>query len=276
MGRVIGGLALAVMGVGAAFFLNAATFLSSLTALLLIDWRQLMNNPKAGRGSVLGQIGESLAFAYRTPTILFLLIGTSFIGVFGQNFTTMVPLVSNYLVHASPAEFGLLNSCLGAGSFISALVLTSRGAPSVHRILIAGCAFGLALVLISLSSSLWLSGLLFVVVGGAAVTYSASVNTSLQMQAPPEMRGRFAAMISLLSGGTSPIGALITGGLASTYGVWASIMANGLMCGVGMILAYAYLRRVRGDTAFDLGTRPSRVPGAAPVLALDGEGDAVA
>ena len=66
------------------------------------------------------------------------------------------------------------------------------------------------------------------------------------------------------------------GGLASTYGVWASIMANGLMCGVGMILAYAYLRRVRGDTAFDLGTRPSRVPGAAPVLALDGEGDAVA
>ena len=114
------------------------------------------------------------------------------------------------------------------------------------------------------------------VVGGAAVTYSASVNTSLQMQAPPEMRGRFAAMISLLIGGTSPIGALITGGLASTYGVWASIMANGLMCGVGMILAYAYLRRVRGDTAFDLGTRPSRVPGAAPVLALDGEGDAVA
>jgi MFS family permease len=146
----------------------------------------------------------------------------------------------------------------------------------VQRILLAGIGFGLALIVISLSSNLLVSGVLFVIVGGAAVTYSASVNTSLQLQAPPDMRGRFASMISLLIGGTSPIGALLTGGIASGLGVWAAIMANGIMCCVGMGLAYAYLRRVRGPgAAFDLGMReasPAPVtPPGAPLLAAEQE-----
>lgn len=260
VGPAIGGIALAAFGVGTAFFLNAATFSGTLIALLLIDGSRLFSSKYTPRGGVFNQVGESLAYAWKRPTILFLLIGTSFIGVFGQNFTTMVPLVSNYLVKAGPAQFGLLNSCLGTGSFLSAIALTSRGIPSVNRILVAGTAFGLALVAISLSSNLWVSCGLFVIVGAAAVTFSASVNTSLQIQSPPEMRGRFAAMINLLIVGSSPIGAMMTGAIAAGAGVWLSIFVNGLLCCLGMGLAYAYLVRVRGaDTRFDLGEQPTQL-----------------
>lgn len=257
LGRIVGpaiaGIAIAAFGVGASFYLNAASFSGILIGLLLIDPTQLHRAEVKPRGGVFGQIGESLAYARRQPSVLFLLISTSFIGLFGQNFTTMVPLIGVYLVNATPAEFGLLNSCLGLGSLLTALVLTAQGGPSVGRVITAGSVFGLALVAISLSSILWLTCLLFLLVGGAYVTHTTSVNTSMQMQAPPEMRGRFAAMTSFLSAGSSPIGQLLTGAIASGVSVWSAIFFNGIMCCVGMVLAYAYLLKSRSaGAAFDL------------------------
>lgn len=263
VGPALGGIAIAAFGVGASFYLNAMSFSGILVALLLIDPTQLQFSEVKPRGGVIGQIGESLSYARKQPSVLFLLISTAFIGLFGQNFTTMVPLIGVYLLNATPTEFGLLNSCLGIGSLMTALVLTSRGAPSVSRVLAAGSIFGLALVAISLSSALWLSCVLFLVVGGAYVTHTTAVNTSMQMQAPPDMRGRFAAMTSFLSAGSSPIGQMLTGAIASGASVWVAIFFNGAMCCVGMVLAYAYLLRSRGAGAiFDLGA-PAAEPQAA-------------
>lgn len=266
VGPAIGGIALASFEVGAAFFLNAATFIAILTALVMIRGSELQTARFASKQTVLSQIGESIGYARKTPTILFLLIAAGFIGMFGQNFTTMVPLVSNFLVHASAAEFGLLNSCLGIGSFLAALSLTRRGVPSTHRILGSGLAFGVLLVAISISSNIWISGVLFACVGGAAVTFSASVSTSLQIQSPPDMRGRFASMMHLLITGSSPIGAVVTGLVAESLGVATSIAANGVLCVIGMALAWTYLRSVRGNDRFDLGLPPA-IPAAIDVAA---------
>lgn len=244
LGRIIGpalaGVVIATLGVAVAYFLNALTFLAMLAALGSLRSADLQPRRLAPKQKLLRQVREGLSYARRTPPILFLLIATAFIGLFGQNFTTMVPLISTYLVHASAAEFGILNSCLGCGSFVAAAILTTRGAPPTRRILLAGMAFGLMLVAISLSSSLLVSGGLFFLVGAAAVTFSASMSTSLQLWAPPEMRGRLVSMINLLI--PSPIGPILTGAAASTLGVAAAVMLNGLLCCIGVVLAFAYYR----------------------------------
>ncbi|AVF06031.1 MFS transporter [Devosia sp. I507] len=239
IGPAIGGVVIAAFGVATAYFLNALTFCAMLAALALLRTSELQPRRLANKQRLLGQVREGLSFARRTPPVLFLLIATAFIGLFGQNFTTMVPLISTYLVHASAAEFGILNSCLGTGSFMAAAIMTTRGAPSSRRILLAGVSFGLVLFSISFSSSLVLSGLLFFMVGAAAVTFSASMNTSLQLWAPPEMRGRLVSMINLLI--PSPIGPILTGAAASTLGVAAAVMLNGLLCCLGVGVAYLYL-----------------------------------
>lgn len=244
LGRIIGpalaGVVIATLGVAVAYFLNALTFIAMLAALATLRTADLQPRRYAAKQNLLLQVREGLSYARRTPPILFLLITTAFIGLFGQNFTTMVPLISTYLVNASAAEFGILNSCLGCGSFAAALVLTTRGAPPTRRILLAGLAFGLMLMAISLSSSLLVSSLLFFFVGAAAVTFSASMNTSLQLWAPPEMRGRLVSMINLLI--PSPIGPMLTGAAASTFGVAMAVMLNGLLCCVGVALAFTYYR----------------------------------
>ena len=240
VGPALGGVVIAALGVPAAYFINALTFLGVVAALLLIRRDELQPMKLAKGGNIFTQVGEGLNFARRSPAIMFLLIGTFFIGLFGQNFTTMVPLISNYLLHAGAAEFGVLNSCLGTGSFLAALFMTTRGAPSSLRILGAGALFGVMLIVISFSSSLLISSALFLIVGGAAVTYTASVNTSLQLLAPPEMRGRLVSMINLLI--PSPIGPMLTGAAASTLGVATAVLFNGLMCVAGVAIAYVYLR----------------------------------
>jgi MFS family permease len=241
IGPALGGVVIAALGVGVAYLINALTFLAALAALSLLRQSEMQPRRLAKKQHLLLQVREGLSYARRTPTILFLLIATAFIGLFGQNFTTMVPLISTYLVHADAAEFGILNSCLGSGSFLAALVMTTRGAPSTRRILLAGFGFGVMLTLISLSGNLLVSSAMFVAVGASAVTFSASVNTLLQLRAPPEMRGRLVSMINLLI--PSPIGPMLTGLAATLLGVGWAVFANGLLCCLGIGLAYAYLLR---------------------------------
>ncbi|MEO8684963.1 MAG: MFS transporter, partial [Devosia sp.] len=250
IGPALGGVVIAALGVGVAYFINALTFMAALLALSLLRSDELQPRSMARRQNLLLQVREGLSYARRTPTILFLLIATASIGLFGQNFTTMVPLISTYLVKANAAEFGILNSCLGSGSFLAAVVMTTRGAPSTRRILLAGVGFGIMLTLISFSSNLYASSAMFVAVGASAVTFSASVNTLLQLRAPQEMRGRLVSMISLLI--PSPIGPMLTGAAAALLGVGWAVLANGLLCCLGIGLAYIYLlRHRRNGTNFE-------------------------
>lgn len=255
LGPALGGTVIGFFGVSAAFFLNTTSFIGILTALTLIDRSKL--NPrviKANQGSVFRQVGQGLGYARRTPSILWLLILAAFVGMFGYNFTTLIPLVATYLLDASPKQFGLLNSCLGSGSFLAAMVLASRGRPSSARILGASLAFGIILVCIGLSKNFLISGVLFMCVGAASVTFSTGVNTTLQLLAPDHMRGRMASMHQLLIAGSSPIGGEITGLMVHTFSVSGALFLNGVMCctGVGTALAY----RLRVGSAVNRGEEP--------------------
>ncbi|RYE60887.1 MAG: MFS transporter [Hyphomicrobiales bacterium] len=273
IGPALGGVIIASFGVAIAYFINAFTFGAALLALALLRTDELQPRRMARKQHLLLQVREGLSYARRTPPILFLLISTAFIGLFGQNFTTMIPLISTYLVKASAAEFGILNSCLGCGSFLAAVMLTMRGPPSTRRLIVAGFGFGLVLMAISFSSSLVLSAAMFVLVGFAAVTYSASMHTSLQLWAPPEMRGRLVSMVNLLI--PSPIGPMLTGAAATALGVPLAVLLNGFLCCAGVAIAYVYLlhhKRLGTSFEHDVPDVTPAPPGAPAGPGLDGNG----
>lgn len=245
-GPALAGLVIAGFGTATAFMMNAASFCAILTSLIAIDTSALYERPKPDRSrSIVADVGVGLAFVRRSPTILFMLILAAFVGMFGYNFTTMVPLVASDLIQASAAQFGILNSCLGAGSFMAAITVASLTAPGRARIVGAATLFGVMLIGVGLSRSFVLTGLFFFLVGCGAVTFSASVNTAIQMLAPPEMRGRLASITHLLIAGSSPVGAQITGHAAAALGVGAAVAFNGFMCIGGVAVALLYARRQR-------------------------------
>ena len=136
--------------------------------------------------------------SWRTPRILFLFILLAFLGTFGYNFTVLIPLVAEFVLNAGPQQFGTLTSALGLGALMAALALAALGKLSVRNLLFAAWAFVGLLVAVALSTSFATTCALLVGLGIVSVLFSTTVNTTLQLTVPDELRGRVMSIFFLL------------------------------------------------------------------------------
>ena len=241
VGPAIGGIIIATVGVKAAFLLNGLSFIPVIGALLLMDVAQL-HSPmrKTGRIDPLGELREGLSYAFRTPAILIIVILMAFIGTFGINFTVMLPLVARYVLDGGAAALGFMTAAVGLGALVAALSIASRTSATIRTMFIGGTLFGV--LLLALASSQWLAASLIVLVGlGVAhTTFQATANTSLQLSAPDELRGRVMSLYMLLVAGSTPVGGFFTGWMAEQAGVSTAVAINGALCLVGVAFGALY------------------------------------
>jgi MFS family permease len=253
VGPAIGGLVIAAFGLEWAFTLNALSFIFILGGLVLIDESRL----HAGRGRVsapgnpLTELREGLAFTFRTPAALLIVIIMSAIGTFGINFTTMLPLISRYVLDRGSAGLGFLTAAVGLGALISALTLASRTTVTRNTLFLGAAAFGAVLMLVAVSQWYAVTLLLLVMLGMAHTTFASTANTSLQLTAPDELRGRVMSLYMLLIAGSTPVGGFLTGLMAEHLGVSTAIGINAAICLAGLAAGLVYFathRREIGDT----------------------------
>jgi predicted MFS family arabinose efflux permease len=133
------------------------------------------------------------------------------------------------------AGFGALSTALGIGSFVGALLAAYNHNLSIKRLFIGAGLFSLCLGVLSMTNTLLLSELVLIGMGLTGVIFTTTANTLLQKQSSDEMRGRVMSLYVLLFIGTTPIGAFVTGSLASTIGVEATLVLEASLCVVGLI-----------------------------------------
>jgi MFS family permease len=98
----------------------------------------------------------------------------------------------------------------------------------------AALGFGATLGVASAVDDLAAMLLALAAVGAASVMFSASVQSALQLAAAPEMRGRVLSLYQVVYAGTTPLGALIVGALASAVGARSGLLVGaigGLLAG---------------------------------------------
>ena len=100
---------------------------------------------------------------------------------------------------------------------------------------------------------MWVTIPLMVLLGYASVTFMATANTLLQLVSPPELRGRVMSLWAMLFAGTTPIGSMIIGALSERYSVRSAVEGMALLCGLGVVMAFVYLRHVRGARGLEVG-----------------------
>ncbi len=242
VGPALGGVLIAAFGVAGCFYLNAFSFLAVIGGLLMMDPTRFFAGRPARAGKVFGQIGEGLRYAASTPDIALPLLLMGVLGTFGYNFTVILPLIADEVLHSGAIGFGALTAAMGVGSLMAALGVAYRGRATRRTLLAGAIGFSILLFLVALSHWWLLTIPLLIALGLWSIIFSTTANTRLQMVAPSHMRGRVMSIYQLLFAGTTPFGSLIIGALAERSGVqWAVAIVAGI-CGLGVIAALFYLR----------------------------------
>ena len=246
VGPAVAGLTIGAVGVAACFLLNGLSFLAVIAGFLLMDAAQLQTPPPIPRphsaGDVLADLGEGLRYVRRTPVVLLAVLVVGLASTFGMNFSVTMPAMARDVLHVGADGFGFLMAATGVGSLTAALSIAARGRPSL-RVLVGG-AILLGLLQVALAASRWfpLSLVFGFGIGAGAISMAATANTLIQVTVPDRLRGRVMSVYTTIFAGTTPLGGLATGAVASALGIAVAVTIGGALTVATGLAAAAGIR----------------------------------
>jgi len=182
------------------------------------------------------KLGASYLFRHRTLLRLTLLQAIPSFLIFP--YLQLVPLMAKNYLHVGAGGYGWLQTGVGIGSLISALVVASF-ADIRHKGAIASAALLLYMsMILSFSfSRVYVLSLFLLITGGLGlVVFSTFNQTLLQLHVEDDYRGRVLSLYTM-SQGLNPFGSLLMGFVASQFlGTPHAIAA---FCSVALALAFA-------------------------------------
>jgi MFS family permease len=245
VGPAVAGLLIARFGIAPAFLLNGISFLFVITALLLL--RPPPRTVRARTTTMLEEVYEGIGYALRTPRIRLVLLVLLVISVFVFNFNVYVPLLARNVLGLGADGFGFLMASLGVGAVSGALTLAALRSPRPPLPFTFTAAAVACAGIVSLAAvrQFWVAVPVLFVVGFFAIVVSASCNTTLQLTAPDELRGRVMSLYTLIFGGSVPLGAFLVGFVSEHGGVPLAFLGMGGAGLVGTAVIFTLWRRAR-------------------------------
>jgi MFS family permease len=219
VGPALAGFVMGAWGIGWCFTLNALSFLPSIVVLLRLPKVRIavetLDTPNLWQAS---KDGVSYILTHKPLRNILLAVGL--MGVFGFNFSVLLPVLVKQQLGLGEAAYGLLMSSMGVGSFAAAFIIAARSSrgPRTSILVLAPLATGL--LFLALAVAPWFAAIacLMVLVGFSNVAFFTTANSFLQVHADPLYRGRVTAFYSLLFGGMTPVGSLLAGTLVEAGG----------------------------------------------------------
>jgi MFS family permease len=154
------------------------------------------------------------------------------VGCLTYEFQVSLPVMASSGLHAGPAGFGFMTAAMGVGAVIGGLLVAHRGKTGIRPLTMAAAAFGVTVALAALAPSLPVELVTLALVGGASISFMATGNSTLQLQADPAMRGRVMSLWFVAFQGSTPIGGPLVGWAMAVLGARAGL-------GLGAIAALA-------------------------------------
>jgi MFS family permease len=185
-----------------------------------------------------------LRYVREAPALWIPLGMMALVGTLSFNFQVLMPLLASQTWHGTAATYALLTAAMAVGSVVGALAAGARGRVSPRILVGAATGFGALELLAAAAPSLPLQVLALVPLGAMTVTFSAGVNSTMQLAVTPAMRGRVMALYSVVFLGSTPIGAPLVGWLAQVAGprVGMALGACAALAAAGLAsVAYARL-----------------------------------
>jgi predicted MFS family arabinose efflux permease len=241
LGPAAAGVVIVAGGVAAAFAANAACTAALILALTRIRLAPDEDRRAAGRGGLLAEVAEGLAYAARHPGIAPLLLLLLATGLCARPFVELLPGFADAIFEAGAEGLATMTSTVGLGAVAGGLWLARRdvrrGLTSVA--LASPLVLALALAGFVSSGRLWLALPALAVAGFAMVAGGVGTQTLLQLAVEGRLRGRVLALYGLIFRGGPALGALAMGGLSEVFGLRLPLAAGACLAALAGVAAWS-------------------------------------
>ena len=243
LGPAAAGLLIAATGTSWVFLINAASFIAVLAGLLLMRDDELFAGKPVARRK--GAVREGLNYVRKRPELVAITGLVGVVGTLGFNFQLTSALMVKNTFHHGAGSYGIISAVYAFGSLLGALASAKRSGVAARRrlVFIAAASYGLIEILAGLMPTYWTFFALLVPFGFATLTFSTAANTTVQLAASPQMRGRVMALYLIVFLGGTPIGSPFIGWIAEVAGPRWSLIVGGIASALAAVVAALYLTR---------------------------------
>lgn len=261
VGPGLGGILIGLLGLGAAYTIDAA----SCVAILGAVWMMSPQPPRvsaevaaAAPEKVWASIRDGLRFVRGNHALM----GSFAIDLVAMTFgmpRALFAVLSVSVYHTGASGTGLLYASVAAGATVAAL--TTGWLSHARRlgliVIWAVVAWGVAIALAGAASSLWIAaGML--ALAGAADSVSAVCRSSINQSVTPDhLRGRMSSVFTMVVTSGPRLGDVESGSVAALAGVRASVISGGIACVAGVaLIVLAFPALARFDAERDVVVAP--------------------
>jgi len=245
VGPAIGGILIDLFGVGPCFYIHAASYIAVIIALRMMDPSKLHRLPTVARAK--GQLRAGLRYAWGEPLVRVPLLMMAVIGTLAFNFQVVIALMTTKVFNAGAGGFGVLLAIMGAGAVLGGLSMATRRGVSYRRLLVLASIMGVMILFAAAAPTLGTEAVAVFAMGASAFAFIAVANTTIQLTARPDMRGRVMALYAIAFLGSTPIGGPLVGWISQQWGPRFGFAIGG----IGTLLATGWaawaLLRYRSD-----------------------------
>jgi MFS family permease len=242
IGPALAGALIISIGIGWCFVLNAVSYLAVIVALRMMSVDDLDSAPIQARHP--GQLREGFRYVRSTPAVLTPLLMMAVAGTFAYEYQVVLPLLARFTFGGDAQTFAMMTSAMGVGAVAGGLFTASRQSRPAMALARTAGLFGAVQIMASLAPGLVACLISLVALGAVGVSFIALGNSTLQLTAAPEMRGRVMGLWAVAFLGTTPIGAPMLGWLGEHVGARWALGLGGLAVLLAAALSVRSLSRV--------------------------------
>jgi len=237
VGPAVAGLMINWIGLAGDFFLNGASFVAVLIALMRLRPRSGGPATETRRGSLIASVAEAIRSVRNDAALPAILIAYGLVLFCGPSPALLLPVFATRILRIDPTGLGLLFSALGAGTIVGALLAATIG-DRIRKgyLLWAGyLAWSIALAGFAISRDQLAAMAALGFVGIAQSLLSATTITLMQTHVPAPMRGRVMSLNTMLLMGVRPLGDFPASAAISLIGVRSTALLAAGIVGVGAL-----------------------------------------
>jgi MFS family permease len=243
VGPAAAGIIIEAGGYGICFLVNAASFVAVVASLMRMDKSALSPSPPAQRAK--GQLREGVRYVKGEVGLAVPLMMMAIVGCLAYEFQVTLPVMATRAFHGGSQSYGFMTASMGVGAVIGGLYAAGRGKTGLRSLTRSCVVFTVVIAAAAVAPNLTVEIIALAAVGAASVTFLSKGNSTLQLAAAPQMRGRVMALWAVAFLGSTPIGGPAAGAVSQYIGPRWGLGMGAVACAVAAVLGGVVLRRIR-------------------------------